>query len=87
MLLQLRRTASCHRLIELNQGLVLAEPEDGCIGVHLNPDGTGHAVFIVNALTLDTIEGNSDANGSRTGGSVVRNVRPRDYFAAFLAIR
>jgi hypothetical protein len=57
------------------------------VGVHLNPDGTGHAVFVVDALALSTIEGNSDADGSRTGGSVVRNVRPRAYFAAFLAIR
>lgn len=85
-----RGSASCHRLVELNPDLALAEPEPGCIFVHLNPDNTGHTGFIVEVHPdgmLATIEGNSDAHGSRTGGSVVEGLRAPGYAAHYLEIR
>jgi hypothetical protein len=85
----LKRTASCRKLVEFNHALALAEPEDGCIFVHLTPDGHGHTGFVVTARSdgsIQTIEGNSDASGSRTGGSVVRQVRGPAYAQHYLRI-
>lgn len=88
--LTFKRSASCHRLVELNYRVALAAPIDGCVFVHLQADGHGHAGFVVEARpdgSISTLEGNSDANGSRTGGSVVRNVRSPGYAQVYLDIR
>lgn len=88
-LLQFHRSARCAVLAELNQSLWLPAPEAGCVFVHLNADGTGHTGFVtgVDGANMQTLEGNTDANGSRTGGSVCRQVRPASYAAHFIAIR
>ncbi len=89
-LLKFRRSASCHRLVELNDpDLYLAAPEPGCVFVHLNADYTGHTGFVelVNDDgTLATIEGNTDAAGGRTGGQVMRQTRAAGYAQVFLRI-
>lgn len=84
-----RGSASVHRLLELNPALELAEPEPGCVFIHLNDDGKGHTGFVTEVLgggIVSTIEGNSDAHGSRTGGSVVEGTRPRSYVAHWIRI-
>ncbi len=88
--LTFRRTASCKRMIEMNYLVALGAPIDGCVFVHLQPDGHGHAGFVVEARadgSISSLEGNSDAAGSRTGGSVVRNVRSPGYASVYLEIR
>lgn len=87
---QFRTSAKCLRLVELNQALLLERPETGCIFIHLNPDGTGHCGFVVavndSEGILSTIEGNTDARGSRTGGQVMAQSRPLDYATAYLRV-
>lgn len=85
-----KRSASCQRLVDLNPDLVLAAPEPGSVFVMLHPDHTGHTGFVVELAPgggFTSLEGNSDAAGSRTGGSVVRNVRPAGCAQHFIAIR
>lgn len=85
----LQYSAGCLRFVEKNEDLQLVRPEPGCLFVNLNLDGTGHCGFVVDVRddgSLGTIEGNSDASGSRTGGSVVKLVRPADYPEAYVAI-
>ena len=87
--LQLRKSASCQRLVELNTPLILAAPQDGCIFVHLNPNHTGHTGFVERVNpdgSLATIEGNTDAQGGRTGGQVMRQTRSPGYAQVFLSI-
>ena len=89
MPLRFRRTASCARMAELNYRLEISGPEPGAVFIHLNPDHTGHAGFVTQVLPgglFRDISGNSDANGSRTGGSVCSNVRPISYAAHFLRL-
>lgn len=88
--LTFKRSASCQRMVELNYRVALAAPIDGCVFVHLNPDHTGHTGFVTEARpdgSIATLEGNSDAQGSRTGGSVVRNIRSPGYSQCYLEIR
>lgn len=85
-----RGSASVHHLYDLNPALELDAPEPGCVFIHLLPDGHGHTGFVLKVNddgSCDTVEGNSDAHGSRTGGSVVTNVRPVGYATRWLAIR
>lgn len=87
--LQLHKSASCANLLNLNLDLQLSAPEDGCIFVHMNPDGHGHTGFVEHVNpdgTLSTIEGNTDPHGSRTGGQVMRQTRQREYVKAYLRI-
>ena len=84
-----RGSASVHRLYELNPALQLDVPTDICLFVHLDLDRSrahDHCGFLVEVATGSSIEGNSDVNGSRTGGSVVRNIRPAAYMTHFLRI-
>lgn len=86
-----RRSAATLRLIDLNWQLSLVEPEPGCVFVHKDPDRIhGHAGFVVEVRPdgsfLD-LSGNSDASGSRTGGTVCQNVRAPGYAACYLAVR
>jgi hypothetical protein len=88
--LQLRKSAACLRLVELNHALALPVPEDGCIFVHLLPDGHGHTGFVERVNddgTLATIEGNTDGSGSRTGGCVMRQQRAAGYAQVYLAVK
>lgn len=84
-----RGSASVERLYDLNQSLQLTAPVDCCVFVHLDQDRVrrhDHCGFLLDVATGLTCEGNSDANGSRTGGSVVTNVRAVTYFSGFLRI-
>lgn len=86
---QFRGSASCHNLVGLNAALEIGTPEPGCIGVHFADSKHGHAFFVTEVLgggIVNTVEGNSDAHGSRTGGSVVLGTRPRSYVNHWLRI-
>jgi len=52
-------------------------PKEGDIFIMDFGGGKGHTGFVlaVNGTSFTTIEGNSDAKGSRTGGSVCSNTR------------
>jgi len=85
----LRYSGRVFRLLELNPGLVLPGPIVGSIFIHLNPDQTGHTGFITGLREgdfVDTLEGNTDGAGSRTGGQVMRQVRPYSYVKNYLKI-
>lgn len=59
-------------------GLLTDEPRRGDLMFWVNPDGvTGHIGFITSAvgITLKTIEGNTDGDGSREGDGVYRKSR------------
>lgn len=87
--LQLKRSARVHRLAALNYALALGAPEPGSMFLHLNADGTGHAGLVIDVLPvgdLDTISGNTDALGSRTGGSVARVIHTPGYAQVFLRL-
>jgi len=86
---QFHGSASVRKLLELNKMLEIPGPEPGCIFIHLGEDGHGHAGFVESLAAggaLETIEGNSDAHGSRTGGSVVTGFRRAGYAQHFLVI-
>jgi hypothetical protein len=83
----LPKTASVKNLWTMAEDYRIDEPEQGCVFIHLNPDGTGHTGFVYEVLgdgSIRSVDGNSDANGSRTGGSVCWVTRPRIYFKGFL---
>jgi hypothetical protein len=86
--LRFRRHALVRKLLELNQDLVVTEPEPGDIFIHLNPDGTGHCGLVtgVYAGGIATLEGNTDKAGSRTGGQVMHQNRPASYVNAYLRV-
>lgn len=86
---QFRGSGSCHNLVGLNAALEIGTPEVGCIGVHFADAIHGHAFFVTAVLAggiVETLEGNSDAHGSRTGGSVVEGTRPRSYVNHWLKV-
>lgn len=81
--------ASCRVLAGINSMRRVPAPEPGCVFVHLNIDGTGHCGFVESIAeggALETIEGNSDAHGSRTGGSVVAGFRRAGYATHYLRL-
>lgn len=86
-----RRSSRALGLLEKNQDLILPAPLANCVGV-MDHDGIkGHAFFVYaldlsNPGNLYTLEGNSDAAGSRTGGSVVLRERRVEDCAGFIQI-
>ena len=75
----------------LKIGTPIEEPRVGCVFVMRrgNSSWEGHTGFVTAVHadgSFDDISGNSDATGSRTGGSVCRNRRAPDYAQAFLRI-
>lgn len=82
-------SAGALALLQLNYRLRIPDPEPGCVGVIDHGGGKGHAFFItdVKKPTLDTLEGNSDRAGSRTGGSVVELNRPIIKLAGWFRIQ
>ena len=84
-----RISARCEEVVIRNQALLLTRAEPGCIGIELKPDGDGHFVFVEtmpDEQTIGTIEGNTDDAGGRTGGQVMRHVRPVTFCQAWLRI-
>lgn len=81
-------SASVHRWLALNPGLVIAEPEAPCVFLHFTDAVHGHCGFVteVGQFSFRSIEGNSDKSGSRTGGQVIEQVRERAYAHHFLRI-
>lgn len=76
--LQFRWSASAMGLVSRNPQLVLASPVAGCVGVINHGHGKGHAFLIIATNDLgfvQTIEGNSNNDGSREGYAVVTNNR------------
>jgi hypothetical protein len=87
---QFRGSYNCHHLVGLNAALEIGTPEVGCIGVHFADAIHGHAFFVTEVLgggIVSTLEGNSDAHGSRTGGSVVLGTRSRGYVNHWLLVK
>lgn len=87
-----RRSARALGLLERNPGLVIAAPVPNCIFIQDHGGRLGHTGFVLSidaddAGLLHTLEGNSDAAGSRTGGSVVLRTRRVDECRAFLEVR
>jgi hypothetical protein len=59
------------------KGKLTKNPRRGDLGFWLNSDGTGHIFFIVDADRgyVETLEGNTDADGSREGDGAYRKKR------------
>jgi hypothetical protein len=86
----IRPSARVATLLQRNPDAMLDRAEVGSIFIHLQTNGDGHTGFVTAVNddgSFDSVEGNSDAAGSRTGGSVVLQHRPSGYAQAFLAIR
>jgi len=87
--LAFRGSASVATLLERNPELALPAPEPGCVFIHLRDDGKGHTGFVTRVnddWSLATLEGNTDASGSRTGGQVMHQHRAAGYATAFLRV-
>ena len=82
----LPRTAGVKRLWEMGEDLRVDVPMTGDIAIHLRPDGLGHCGFVMDWTTTDdgtmiqTIDGNTNAEGSREGDRVAIKDRPRAYW-------
>lgn len=83
----LPRTASVKRLWEMGEDLrVEALPEPGDVCVHLRPDGLGHVGFFMRTYERDgerwveSIDGNTNEEGSREGTKVAIKERPWGYW-------
>lgn len=85
----LKQSAKVSRLWELNQDLAVFEPQPGDIAIHLNDDETGHCGIVDSATETDimSVEGNTNAAGSREGDRVAFKTRPRIYWQAFIRPR
>jgi hypothetical protein len=87
--LRFRGSASVATLLARNHELITRDPEPGAVFIHLRDDGKGHTGFvtgIVPGVGFTSIEGNTDKNGSRTGGQVMHQSRPHAYANAFFRI-
>ncbi len=82
----LPRTASVKRLFEMAGHLRVKTPQLGDIALHLRPDGKGHCAFFLRQYTngagqwVSTVDGNSNASGSREGDRVVLKDRPAGFW-------
>ena len=88
---QFRGSAGALRLVELNGNLRLVGPIPGCVFVMDHGAGKGHAGFVLSIDEEDpdlllTLEGNTDAAGSRTGGQCMIRTRRRDEIHAYLRV-
>lgn len=71
-------------------GWLVKTPEPGDIMIHTTvPGKTGHTGIVLRAVAggCETIEGNTDAAGGRTGGQVMRKTRPASYVAGYIRPR
>mgnify|MGYP001123704335 CR=1 FL=1 len=68
---------------------VVAQPQDGDIFIIVYNNGTGHTGFVEKVLPngyIQTIEGNTNADGSREGYAVCRRTRRIKDIKAFIRI-
>jgi hypothetical protein len=87
--LRFKGSASVATLLARNHELITPDPEPGCVFIHLRTDGKGHTGFvtaIVPGVGFTSVEGNTDRNGSRTGGQVLHQSRPHAYANAYFRI-
>jgi hypothetical protein len=75
-----RGSASALLLRVLNKPLILPGPAANCVFVMDHGQGKGHTGFVLgidphDPTLLHTVEGNTDASGSRTGGQVMVRTR------------
>lgn len=71
-------------------GWLVKTPEPGDIMIHTTvPGKTGHTGIVLRAVAggCETIEGNTDVSGGRTGGKVMRKTRPASYVAGYIRPR
>jgi len=71
-------------------GWLAKTPEPGDIMIHTTvPGKTGHTGIVVRAIAggVETIEGNTDSAGGRTGGQVMRKTRKASYAAGYIRPR
>lgn len=71
------------------KNLIANTPEAGDIFIMINPNGTGHTGFVEKVLTngiIQTIEGNTNSDGSREGYQVARRTRNIKTIKAFIRL-
>jgi hypothetical protein len=79
----LPRTASVKRLWEMGEDLRVDSPQPGDVGIHLRADGLGHCGFFmrwVDENYIETVDGNTNSEGSREGDRVAMKIRPASYW-------
>lgn len=81
-------SASALGLLANNPSLHIPHAIPKCIAVEDHGGGKGHTYFVlaVNGDALSTFEGNTDANGSRTGGRAMFRTRSASKVAGYLRI-
>jgi hypothetical protein len=80
-----RRSPSVFRWQQANAGLEVQEPEPGDVLLMLKPSGKGHFGFFYRNLDngiVESIEGNTNGQGSTNGDRVAWQKRPRSYWNA-----
>jgi CHAP domain-containing protein len=89
----LRRTGKVARLWEKAWPVWKTdEPALGAVAIHLvdprDSESNGHTGLVIryNSVTVETIEGNTNAVGSRLGDCVRINARPRSYYLGYIDI-
>lgn len=83
----LPRTVSVKRLWEMGEDLRVDNPQPGDVAIHLRPDGLGHCGFFMRWVSAsnsedkaETVDGNTNAEGSREGDRVAIKTRPWGYW-------
>ncbi|WP_199118708.1 CHAP domain-containing protein [Pedobacter sp. ASV28] len=71
------------------KSLAVKTPQDGDIFIIVYPNGTGHAGFVEKVLPngfIQTIEGNTNSDGSREGYAVCRRTRKTTTITDFIRL-
>ena len=73
---------------QINQGWTIHEEEERCFSGDLVTFDFSHIGIVVrdNDSTIETIEGNTDERGSRTGGGVMEKSRKRELVKTFIRV-
>jgi len=85
----LKRTGGVNDQYIACKKLAVQTPKAGDIFIMVNPNGTGHTGFVEKVLEnglLQTIEGNTNGDGSREGYQVARRTRNIKTIKAFIRL-
>jgi hypothetical protein len=85
----LKKTGGVRDQYIASKAFAVKEPMAGDIFIMLYPNGTGHTGFVEALLPggmIQTIEGNTNADGSREGYKVTRRIRSIKSITAFLRL-
>lgn len=85
----LKKTGSVIAQLNACKNLIVKTPESGCIFVMDFGHGVGHTGFVSQVFkngTIETIEGNTNDDGSREGYEVAKRIRKISQIAAFIKI-